>query len=287
MLDAGTGDHPATGGTQIRDKTVQQLHRVELCLVGQHHAPGVREGNGQVVAPARGQPHRRRGLVLAQGRAATSIGVGGIGHRVASLDRDLLRLAVLQHPVLAGSVGLEVGGGDVDGVATQQGAVLRPLQQGDLCRRVAGGDGADIARLEDDDIAPSAGQQQGRGQPGDTGADDDVVTPLGGEDIRGDRRSSVTPQGRHDRTRASPQDVSSAPWRITALDRCAGDAGVLGCMSSPGRWWSLRWRVDVPTTEEMGDASRASHVPLPHITGHESAPVLAGGSSSPWVWPRR
>lgn len=84
-----TGDHPATGGTQIRDKTVQQLHRVELCLVGQHHAPGVRQGDGQVVAPARGQPHRRRGLVLAQGHASTSIGVGGIGHPPADPGADV------------------------------------------------------------------------------------------------------------------------------------------------------------------------------------------------------
>ncbi|MGO4243133.1 hypothetical protein AB4028_04210, partial [Janibacter sp. RAF20_2_2] len=61
---------------------MQQLHRVELCLVAQHHAPGVREGDGQVVAPAPGQPHRRRGLVLAQGRASTSITAGGHLHWV-------------------------------------------------------------------------------------------------------------------------------------------------------------------------------------------------------------
>ena len=51
--------------------------------------PGVREGDGQVVSPARGQPHRRRGLVLAQGHASTSIGVGGIGHPPADPGADV------------------------------------------------------------------------------------------------------------------------------------------------------------------------------------------------------
>ena len=74
---------------------------------------------------------------------------------------------------------------------------LASLQHAELARRVAGRAGAEVTRLHHHDLLTGAGQQQGRGQPGDAGADhDDVGGPHRG-DLVGTRRSfcaAVGPQ---------------------------------------------------------------------------------------------
>jgi hypothetical protein len=89
-------------------------------------------------------------------------------------------IAEAQQPALALAVRLDVRACHVLGLVAQDLRVLRPLQQGDLGRGVAGRDGTHLARLDDGNAASGAGKQQSRGQTGDPGANHDLVDrPLG------------------------------------------------------------------------------------------------------------
>lgn len=176
--DPGTGDQPPAVSTQVLDEGVEQVHRVQLRLLVEHHSPGVLEGHRQLLAPAHRQPHPRRGVELGPRLLQTAPVVRRVGHRRAHLVRHVVLVAVPQQPVPALAVALDVPRDHLLGLPSQELRVAGALEQRDLGGAVPGRHGAGVTRLEDDDLAAGPGEQQRGHQPGDAGTDDDVVAPL-------------------------------------------------------------------------------------------------------------
>ena len=109
-------------------------------------------------------------------------------------------LAEAQQPLLPSRLASTYAPATSLRLVAQQPGVLRALQQRDLGGGVAGGDGADLARLDHGDAASGPGQQQSRGETGDPGAHDDLVDRPLGKGVVGQGSGAVEPEGSHRRT---------------------------------------------------------------------------------------
>ena len=192
--DAYALDQDAVAAAELGGQGGEHVQRVELRLVGQPDRAVAGVGQLVGVDPLHLQADPLGDLELLAHRGGPGP-LAGVGVRVAPLDRDVVVLAVAQRPGEGLPVALDVRLGHVLGVVLDDVRQHRALQQAELGRGVAGGDGADVAGLQHSDPAAGAGQQ-GRGdQPGQSGPDHDVVVRgVGEERVGRDGGAAVQPE---------------------------------------------------------------------------------------------
>ena len=196
---------------QLLRERREDVHGVELGLVGERRRGHVREGHVEGVSPLDGQAERRGGLVLLLDRRALLL-VGGVRHRGAALVGHGVVVAEPQQPLHALAVGVDVGRRDLLGLVAADAGQVRALEQRDLAGGAAGGDRADVAGLDARDPQPGAGEQEAGRQAGQPGPHDDGVQglPGAGQRVVGDRRRPVEPERGHDSS-------SSSSWVVRRL----------------------------------------------------------------------
>jgi len=121
---------------EFDDQRVQQRHRVELSLVGQADAAVERKRDVGFVDPFDGQA---RGLARLQFRARLGHPLLGlrVGVGILALNRDAVGLTVLDEPLLALAVSLDVLAGASRAVFADDLGQLAALQQAHFRGRVA------------------------------------------------------------------------------------------------------------------------------------------------------
>ena len=196
--DAGLLDDDPAELADVGHECAQNIHRVELGLVGQNHRA---VGRKRQVRRLRRQPH-----VEAHRPGDAELTLDGLGalrrarvtHGVAALYRNVAALGVVEHPLLGRPVAVDVGLHDrLVGVPLDV-LQVAALQQRELGRRIARRDGPDVARLENRHALAGPGEQQGRHEPGEAAADDHlVVFRAVGELVGTDVARGRKPQGGH------------------------------------------------------------------------------------------
>nr|WP_231482792.1 hypothetical protein [Nocardioides sp. URHA0020] len=101
-------DDVAAGCPELSHQGVEDVHRIELGLVGQHDRSDVQEGHRQPFVPPHLEPEGRRRLQLRPCVADSRAGVGRVGDGIAGLHGDAVALAEAEQPRLALTVGPHV-----------------------------------------------------------------------------------------------------------------------------------------------------------------------------------
>lgn len=181
-------------GSQLVDEGVEDVHRVELGLVGEHDAAERGERHVEVVDPPHPEAHRPCRIELAA-RGRDLARRGRVGDGVAGLHGDVVVVAEAQQPLLALEVGAHVGLGDLERLDMEHPRQLGALQERQLAGGVAGGHRPDVSRLDDGHAATRSGQQQGCGESGQACSHDEIVDPFVVEGVADLLRGAVEPQG--------------------------------------------------------------------------------------------
>lgn len=142
---------------EFDDQAVQEWHGIELRLLGQPDAAVKRKRHIGVVDPLRLQSSRLARLVLRPCRRNTRLGLG-VGVGVLALHRKAMSLTVLDQPLLALAISLDVVPRDLGPVFADDLRQLGALQHTDLCGGVAGCPHPRRVRLQHQHVLAGPGQ---------------------------------------------------------------------------------------------------------------------------------
>lgn len=155
-------------------QAVEKRHGVELGLICQPDSAVEGEGHVGVVDPFGIQARGLTGLQLGPG-FRDALGGLGVGAGVVPLQVDSAGRAVVDQPLLAFEIALDVLLGHLRRVLGRDVAHPGALQQADLGCGVAGGAGTGGACLQHQHVLSGACQQHSGDEVGDPGADHDDV----------------------------------------------------------------------------------------------------------------